>query len=242
MRAKFDKILLPIADVLIAEDQRKHVTFDAFFANTMFHEVAHGHGVKTRISGRGHGAGGSAGSRLGHGGGRGGHPRPLHVARLHEKGELGEAPRLRRTTTSLSWLIFLTVRTADAHGGVNTIRFNFFEQMGAFTRDAGHRGLPHGNSTGCARRWTRSEKLLVLQGDGDYAGAGALIAEMGQAGPQLQAELARRSTRPSSRACRRSGWSSSRPRRPGPPRPGSYSIPSACRPCSKTMSTGMPAG
>ncbi len=39
MRAKFDKILLPIADVLIAEDQRQHVTFDAFFSNTMFHEV-----------------------------------------------------------------------------------------------------------------------------------------------------------------------------------------------------------
>ena len=35
MRAKFDKILVPIADELIAPDQRRHVTFDAFFANTM---------------------------------------------------------------------------------------------------------------------------------------------------------------------------------------------------------------
>ena len=46
MRAKFDKIMLPIANTLIAEDQRKHVTFDAFFATTMFHEVAHGLGIK----------------------------------------------------------------------------------------------------------------------------------------------------------------------------------------------------
>ncbi|MBE0641221.1 MAG: Zn-dependent hydrolase, partial [Bacteroidales bacterium] len=34
MRAKFEKILVPISDVLIAEDQRKHISFDAFFANT----------------------------------------------------------------------------------------------------------------------------------------------------------------------------------------------------------------
>ena len=42
MQAKFEKILLPIADTLIDESQRKHVTFDAFFSNVMFHEVAHG--------------------------------------------------------------------------------------------------------------------------------------------------------------------------------------------------------
>ena len=53
MRAKFDKILLPIADELIAEDQRDHVTFEAFFSNTMFHEVAHGLGIKNTINGRG---------------------------------------------------------------------------------------------------------------------------------------------------------------------------------------------
>ncbi len=31
MRAKFDKILLPIIDALIAEEQRSLVNFDAFF-------------------------------------------------------------------------------------------------------------------------------------------------------------------------------------------------------------------
>ncbi len=53
MRAKFDEILVPISDVLIAPDQRQHVTFDAFFANTMFHEVAHGLGIKNTINGKG---------------------------------------------------------------------------------------------------------------------------------------------------------------------------------------------
>lgn len=40
MRAKFDRILVPIAEVLMAEDQRAMVDFDAFFENTMFHEGA----------------------------------------------------------------------------------------------------------------------------------------------------------------------------------------------------------
>ena len=53
MQAKFEKIMLPIAGVLIDEAQRKHVTFDAFFANIMFHEVAHGLGIKNTINGKG---------------------------------------------------------------------------------------------------------------------------------------------------------------------------------------------
>ena len=53
MRAKFDKIMVPIAGELIAPEQRQHVTFDAFFADTMFHEVAHGLGIKNTLNGKG---------------------------------------------------------------------------------------------------------------------------------------------------------------------------------------------
>ena len=53
MKAKFDKIMLPISEVLIDSTQRTHITFDAFFANTMFHEVAHGLGIKNTINGKG---------------------------------------------------------------------------------------------------------------------------------------------------------------------------------------------
>ena len=53
MKAKFDHILDPIAKVLITPTQRKHVTFNAFFANTMFHEVAHGLGIKNTINNKG---------------------------------------------------------------------------------------------------------------------------------------------------------------------------------------------
>ncbi len=53
MRDLFDRLLVRIADELIAEDQRVHITFDAFFANTMFHEVAHGLGIKNTLDGKG---------------------------------------------------------------------------------------------------------------------------------------------------------------------------------------------
>ncbi|HEX2190193.1 MAG TPA: hypothetical protein VHG51_14900, partial [Longimicrobiaceae bacterium] len=53
MRAKFDQILVPIAGELIVEDQRDNITFDAFFGNVMFHEVAHGLGIKNTVNGRG---------------------------------------------------------------------------------------------------------------------------------------------------------------------------------------------
>ncbi len=41
-----------MADPLIAKDQRKNITFDAFFNNVMFHEIAHGLGIKHTLTGR----------------------------------------------------------------------------------------------------------------------------------------------------------------------------------------------
>ena len=40
MRAKFDAIMTPISETLIVAEQRKNVTFTAFFANTMFQNVS----------------------------------------------------------------------------------------------------------------------------------------------------------------------------------------------------------
>ena len=53
MKAKFDNILVPISGVVIDSAQRGYIKFDAFFANVMFHEVAHGLGIKNTIDGKG---------------------------------------------------------------------------------------------------------------------------------------------------------------------------------------------
>lgn len=51
MRAKFEQIVVPISKMLIDESQQKYVKFDAFFENTMFHEVGHAMGIKNTLDG-----------------------------------------------------------------------------------------------------------------------------------------------------------------------------------------------
>lgn len=192
MQAKFEKILVPIAGVLIAEDQRANVDFDAFFANTMFHEVAHGLGIKETINGRGnvreamkdHSAALEEGKAdiLG----------LYMVTELHGRGEMGDGELLDNYVTFLAG-IFRSVRfgASSAHGVANTLRFNFFEEMGAFSRDEATRTYRVEFERMQEAVNALSEKILVLQGDGDYDGASQFVDEMGSIGYQLQTDLDR---------------------------------------------------
>jgi hypothetical protein len=47
MRAKYDKILMPIAERVISQDQVKDVAFDAYFNEVLHHELSHGLGPGT---------------------------------------------------------------------------------------------------------------------------------------------------------------------------------------------------
>ncbi|MDB4331854.1 Zn-dependent hydrolase, partial [bacterium] len=188
MKAKFDKILLPIADELIVQDQRKHITFDAFFSNTMFHEVAHGLGIKNTINGRG-----SVRKALKeHSGaieeGKADILGLFMIQQLHERGEIA-APLEDFYVTFMAG-IFRSVRfgASSAHGKANMIRFNFFQQQGAFERQSNGKYRVNIDKFGKAAELL-SSRLLKLQGDGDYEGAASLVREKGVIGPQLSREL-----------------------------------------------------
>jgi hypothetical protein len=190
MRAKFDTIMVPIAGELIAPEQRGHVTFDAFFANTMFHEVAHGLGIKNTVNGRGTVR--DALKELGSGieEGKADVLGLYMVTKLHEQGEIGGA--LEDYYVTFLAGIFRSVRfgAASAHGEANMVRFNFFADRGAFTRDAsGHYRV----DMPAMRRAVDdlSGVLLELQGDGDYDGVAKLNRELGIVRPGLQADLDR---------------------------------------------------
>jgi len=194
MRAKFDKILVPIADELIAPDQRRHVTFDAFFANTMFHEVAHGLGIKNTVDGKGTVR--DALKELGSGieEGKADVLGLYMVTKLHEKGELGGS--LEDYYTTFLAGIFRSVRfgAASAHGEANMVRFNFFADRGAFARDA--KGQYRVDMPKMRKAVDElSATLLTLQGDGNYAGVGKLVNELGVIRPQLAEDLARLKSR-----------------------------------------------
>jgi hypothetical protein len=192
MQAKFEKILLPISDTLIDEAQRKHVTFDAFFSNVMFHEVAHGLGIKNTINGRGTVRESLLDVASSMEEGKADVLGLYMVIELLEEGELGEADIMDYYVTFMAG-IFRSIRfgAASAHGKANMVRFNFFEEQGAFVRDP-----ESGTYRVDAERMTQamtelSRLLLTLQGDGDYDGARELTETMGVIGDQLQADLDR---------------------------------------------------
>jgi hypothetical protein len=191
MRAKFDKILVPISEVLIAEDQRSYITFDAFFSNTMFHEVAHGMGIKNTINGNGpvrkvlkekysaieEGKADILGLFL--------------VTKLNEMGVFNDTDLMDNYVTFMAG-IFRSVRfgASSAHGMANMLRFSFFLEKGAFTRNAdGTYSVDLEKMKGASKELT--QKILKIQGDGNYDEAKAWIDLDGKISPQLQADLDR---------------------------------------------------
>lgn len=190
MQAKFDKILVPISEQLISVEQRKHITFDAFFANTMFHEVAHGLGIKNTLDGSTtvRAALKETASALEEG--KADILGLYMVAKLFEKGEMAEGTLMDNYVTFLAG-IFRSVRfgATSAHGRANMVRFNFFKDAGAFKRDpkTGYYSVDFDNMTKAIDQL--SEKILVLQGNGDYQGAKDLLENEGVVSDQLAADL-----------------------------------------------------
>jgi len=191
MKAKFDTILVPIAKQLIAEDQLPHVTFDAFFEDTMFHEVAHGLGIKKTLDGKGtvdealkeysssfeEGKADILGLYM--------------IDALSGKGELEKGKLMDSYVTFLAGIL-RSVRfgASDAHGKANMVRFNFFAERGAFTRDAttGRYRVDFEKMRDAMN--ALSAKLLMVQGDGDYAEAKRMTETMGVIPPTLAKDLA----------------------------------------------------
>ncbi|MDQ2069583.1 dipeptidyl-peptidase 3 family protein [Natronospira bacteriovora] len=192
MQAKFDKIVVPIADTLIVPDQREHVIFDAFFGNVMFHEVAHGLGLNFTLDGettvrqalQEHAAAleEAKADILG-----------LHmITELLMDGRLDDASLQDYYVTFMASIFRSTRFGADsAHGRANMIAFNTFEEMGAFERDE-ESGLYRVNFEAMRDAVTAlAQDILMIQGDGDYRRADELIAALGRIGPTLEGDLQR---------------------------------------------------
>ncbi|HYW30021.1 MAG TPA: hypothetical protein VE869_00845, partial [Gemmatimonas sp.] len=196
MQAKFDKILMPIATELLDTDQLALLRFDAFFANTMFHEVAHGLGIKNTINGKGpvRTALKERASALEEG--------KADILGLYMVQELNKRGELQGSDINGNYVSFLaglfrSVRFGggSAHGRANIAAFNFLQEAGAFTRDA---------STG--KYWVDfakfqagmnllTEKILTLQGNGDYDGVGAYEQQYGTVSAELRGDLERLKTK-----------------------------------------------
>lgn len=190
MRAKFDKIMLPIAAELIDESQQSHLSFDAFFANVMFHEVAHGLGIKSTINGKGfvrealqeqyswleEGKADILGLYM--------------VSSLLKKGELEGDIKDYYTTFMAGILRSVRFGAGEAHGKANMLCFNFFNKKGAFERTAKGRYKVNYEKFELAMN-DLSREILTLQGNGDKAAVEKVQKEMALVQIDLQSDLDR---------------------------------------------------
>ncbi len=189
MQAKFEKILLPISKMLIDESQQKHITFNAFFENTTFHEVAHGMGVKNTItdnipvrealkeqySALEEAKADIMGLYL--------------VTRLYEMGEIDSGEVMDNYVTFFAG-IFRSSRfgAASAHGTANMFNMKFFADRGAFVyQDDGTYMVDFEVMKEAVIALV--ERILTVQGDGDYEAAKAWIEADGVMTDQLKADL-----------------------------------------------------
>ncbi|HEU4680215.1 MAG TPA: hypothetical protein VFS51_00635, partial [Gemmatimonadales bacterium] len=192
MQAKFDKILVPIADELVAKDQRRHINFDAFFSNVMFHEVAHGLGIKKTINGRGtvrEALKDQAGALEE---GKADILGLYMITKLHERGELKNQDLNDNYVTFMAG-IFRSVRfgASSAHGRANAAQFSFFQERAAFARDTSDGRYRVDLARMREAVDALAGQILRFQGDGDYQGVTTFMTQRGKLSPALQQDLAR---------------------------------------------------
>lgn len=190
MKAKFDKILLPIANELIDKDQLQYINFDAFFTNVMFHEVAHGLGIKKTVTGKGfikealqeqfswleEGKADVLGLYM--------------VTGLLKKGALEGDIKQFYTTYMAGILRSVRFGAASAHGKANMQCFNFFKENGAFIRNENGTYQVDFTKFGLAIN-KLSRMIIMLQGNGDKAAVEKTQQEKAIITPELQADLDR---------------------------------------------------
>ncbi len=192
IRYKFEKILIPIANVLITEEQRQYIDFNAFFENTMFHEVAHGLGLDYTINGKGSVRQALKENYTAIEEGKADILGLYIVTKLAEMGELGEKD-LRTNYVTFMASTFRSVRfgVASAHGKANMIRFYYFQEMGAFSRDevTGTYSVDFDKMKEAMKNLTID--IITMQGLGDYEKAKNVVEEKGYIRTQLQNDLSR---------------------------------------------------
>lgn len=193
MRAKYDKILTPIAERVLAADELPHLAFDAYFNFVLHHELSHGLGPgRITVDGR------ETEVRL--------ELKELYSTLEEAKADVmgaydilalidrGEMPEELTRTLPATYLagLFRSVRfgLGEAHGRGVAAQFNYLLDKGALAVDAdGRFRVVDAEFAGAIREL--AQDILMLQALGDYAGTEAFLDRWGRATPELSAAVAR---------------------------------------------------
>lgn len=190
MKAKFDKIMQPIANILINEEQRKNVKFESFFINNVTYEIADAIMVKTTVNGKG----------------------PVKdalkdyfptinslkadILNMYILTELQNKGLIKDATLEDNYVVFIanvlrSIRfgAAFAQGSSNLIAFNMLYKMKAFERDnaKGTYKINYEKMKEVIKKL--SKDILTILAEGDYPTAKSWIEIYGNMPPELQQDI-----------------------------------------------------
>lgn len=193
MRAKYERILVPIAERVLAKNQIADVSFDAYFGEVLHHELSHGLGPGTITKN-----GQRTEVRL--------ELKDLNAALEEAKADVmgvynilalieqGDIPASIRHSLEPTYVagLFRAVRFGidEAHGQGVAAQFNYLLEKGALEVDAEGRFRAVSEKFPAGVRDLLHD-MLMLQANGDYEGTQAFLARYGKATPELRAAIAK---------------------------------------------------
>lgn len=190
-QAKFDTVLLPIAQVALAPADRPNVAFDAFFTHILMHELVHGLGPHSITVG---GRATTVRQELKE------TSSAIEEAKaditglfalqfLIDKGQLPKDMERTMYTTFLA-SAFRSIRfgISEAHGRGQAVQLNYLLDRGAFVVNAdGTFAVVTATIREAVTALARD--IMTLQAAGDYAAAKTMLDTLGVIRPQTQAVL-----------------------------------------------------
>ena len=192
-RAKYDKILVPIADALLDKAQRPSVNFSSYFTNVLMHELAHGlgpgnitlaDGTETTVN--------RALQTL---------YSPLEECKadimgLYNKSFLVKKGEITKEELEKSYICFLpgffrAIRFGhtSAHGKANMMEYNFLKEKGAIVLDAETRRYTVILDKMPEAVEAMTHELCMIQALGDYDRAQAFIERYGEMPDEVALQL-----------------------------------------------------
>jgi hypothetical protein len=184
MEAKFNKSLLPISERVLSAEDAKLVSFDAYFNETILHEICHALGVnyvtlpdgtKTTVNKALKDLNSAIEEAKADIVGL------YHVPFLIEKGWFPAGKEKEAYTTYLAG-IFRALRfgATEAHGLGTLLQFNFLKEKEAFLYDpaSGKYKVNFAKIKDAVK--DLAKEFLVLEGNGNYEDAKKFIARFGQ--------------------------------------------------------------
>ena len=188
-QAKYDKLLMPIAKIVLDPDQLQYVTFDAFFTHSLMHEMSHGIGPGfIKVDGRETEVRKELKETYG----------TLEECKADILGMTNNVFMIEKgvfpaTFENETWVTFLagTFRSVrfginEAHGGGNAIIYNFLLDKGAYEyNEQTQKVKVNFEKIGPAMN-ELANIILMIQAKGDYQGAKDLIAKYVVNSPSME--------------------------------------------------------